>query len=148
MFTSCANQIFSRSFKLSCGHREQTQCCVNTVDLPKVWTRSSEFTGTRFPPLTRCFFLIWLETDTRGLLPAYVAQEVIVVSRKDGQLLHQLLLSLGRDFEHPKWACSLASNETLEHREHNWCICAESNTLVLTLIPIVLCVFFKLFMSK
>lgn len=44
------------------------------------------------------FFLIQLESDARGLLPAYVAQEAIVVSRKEGQLLHQLLLSLGRDF--------------------------------------------------
>lgn len=36
--------------------------------------------------------------STPGDSPADVAQETIVVPRKDGQLLRQFLLSLGREF--------------------------------------------------
>lgn len=36
--------------------------------------------------------------DSRGLLPADVAQEAIVVSGKKRELFYQLLLGLGRDF--------------------------------------------------
>lgn len=88
---------FSESLKL---YRKLLQCYVNTADLPKCWTRISVFTEVVPPLLTRSFFPMGLKTVELipgGLSPADVAQETIVVTRKDGELLHQLLLSLGRD---------------------------------------------------
>lgn len=58
------------------------------------------------------FFLIWRLGQHTGSSPANVAQETVVVPGQDGKLLHQLLLSLGRELDTSKQACCLSvSNE-------------------------------------
>lgn len=86
-------------------------------------------------------FLMALKTgiDTRGLVPADVAQEAVVLWRKVGELFYQLLLSLKEIFNTRKWACFLASNETLKHK---WCACVEATLWQSLLSPqFCLCVF-------
>jgi hypothetical protein len=60
----------------------------------------------------------------RGLLPADVTQKTIVVTRKAGELLHQLLLSLGRDFflTLVSKPTRVPTRRTVGYDAHNQCI--------------------------
>lgn len=92
--------------------RTPPQSYMNEIDLLQCQTRIWDLrNGFLFSPrLLPAVAGGW--GSTPGGSPADVAQETVVIPGQDGKLLHQLLLSLGRELDTSKQACCLSvSNE-------------------------------------
>lgn len=109
--------------------RTPPQSYVNEIDLLQFQTRIWDLrNGFLFSPgLLPDVAGGW--GSTPGGSPADVAQETVVVTGQDGKLLHQLLLSLGRELDTSKQACRLSVSN--EHRG----ICAGKTRWLSLLFP-------------
>lgn len=109
--------------------RTPHQNYVNEIDLLQFQTRIWDLrNGFLFSPgLLPDVAGGWVSTP--GGSPADVAQETVVVTGQDGKLLHQLLLSLGRELDTSKQACCLSVSN--EHRD----VCVEKTRWLSLLFP-------------